>query len=316
MGQEAIPFKVGRAIGQFIEHQQKATAYVTALGQGKSITEALELATRAGFDYRALTSFESQIMRRIIPFYSFTRKNIELQLKTLGENPQRINQVMSFFTNMGDRPSAEEKQNLPDYIKSSLGIKLKDTPEGLSQYIASFGTPVEALTSLFDGNPVLRAISMTNPLIKAPIELGIGKDSFRQRDLKDVYNANEYKMAPQFVKDMLEIKEVKKPIYKTVNGKSKIVGEKVAYIADPEKLLIARSLFTSRGVSYLDQVFGNDMKGFVKALKTTTGIKPTQVDVEAQKYFTEKDKQRALEDLLTRYGVTKQFTKTYIPKDN
>lgn len=318
LGQESTPFKVGRAIGQFIEHQQKATAYITALSQGKSIPNALKLAETAGFDYRALTQFESQIMRRLIPFYSFTRKNIELQLKTLGENPQRINQVMRFFGNVGSAiggsMSEEEKQNLPTFIKESLGVKLQDTPEGLKQYISSFGTPIEAFTSLFGSNPILRAISMTNPIIKTPIELGIGKDSFRQRDLKDVYSANEYKLAPQFVKDLLDIKEIQKPIYKTVNGKSIKVGEKTAYIADPEKLLIARSLFTSRGISYLDQVFGNDLQGFIKVLKTTTGIKPQQVDIESQKYFNNLDKQRALEDLLTKYGVVKQFSKTYKPK--
>ncbi|RJO60403.1 hypothetical protein C4544_05250 [candidate division WS5 bacterium] len=315
LGQEAIPFKVGRGIGQFIEHQQKATAYVTALSQGKNIDEALRIAEAAGFDYRALTKFESQIMRRLIPFYSFTRKNVELQIKTLGENPQRINQVLAFFRNVGEPLSEEEKQNLPDFIKESIGVKLQDTPEGLKQYISSFGTPVEAFTQLFGSNPILRIISTMNPAIKVPIELGIGKDSFRQRDLKDVYTANEYKLAPQVVKDLLGIREVSKPIYRTINGKAVKTGERVAYIADPEKLLIARSLFTSRGVSYLDQLFGNDLKGFVKFLKTTTGVKPQQVDIESQKYFNQRDKQRALEDLLTRYGVTKQFTKTYIPKN-
>jgi len=310
VGQEATPMRIGRAVGQFIEHQQKATAYITALQQGKSIDESLKLAEAAGFDYRALTRFESQIMRRIIPFYSFTRKNIELQLKTLGENPQRINQVLRFFGNIGEQIPEEEKKNLPDYLKESIGIKLSDTPEGLKQYISSFGTPIEAFSQLFGSNPILRALSMTNPIIKAPVEIGIGKDSFRQRDLKDVYTANEYKNAPQVLKDLLEIKEVKKPVYQN----NKKVGEKMAYIADPVKLLIARSLFTSRGVSYLDQLFGNDLKGFVKVLKTTTGLKPQQVDIEFQKYFTDLDKQRALEDLLNRYGVVKKFSKTYIPK--
>ncbi len=314
LGQEAIPFKVGRAVGQFIEHQQKATAYITALAQGKNVDDALKIAETAGFDYRALTKFESQIMRRLIPFYSFTRKNIELQLKTLGENPQRINQVLAFFRSVGEAPTEEEKQNLPDFIRESIGIKLQDTPEGLKQYISSFGTPIEAFTQLFGNNPVLRAISMSNPILKTPIELGIGKDSFRQQDLKDVYTANEYKLAPQVIKDLLQIKEVQKPIYETKNGKAVKVGEKTAYIADPERLLIARSLFTSRGVSYLDQVFGGDMQGFVKFLKTTTGIKPQQVDIESQKFFNERDKQKALEDLLIRYGVVKKFENVYVPK--
>ena len=315
LGQEAIPFKIGRGIGQFIEHQQKATAYITALGQGKTTQEALNLAERAGFDYRAVTKFESQIMRRLVPFYSFTRKNIELQLKTLGENPQRINQVLKFFGNMGEQLTEEEKQNLPSYIQESIGIKIPDTKEGLKQYISSFGTPIEAFTQLFGSNPILRTIATMNPILKAPIEIGIGKDSFRQRDLKDVYTANEYKLAPQIIKDMLDIVEVVKPIYtKDKNGKLIKSGTKIQYQADPVKLLIARSLFTTRGVSYLDQVFGNDMQGFVKLLKTTTGIKPQQVDLETQKYFKELDQKRALEDLLTRVGAVKQFKTTYEPK--
>lgn len=314
LGQEAIPFKVGRAVGQFIEHQQKATAYVTALGQGKAIPEALRLAEAAGFDYRALTRFESQIMRRIIPFYSFTRKNIELQLKTLGENPQRINQVLRFFGNIGETISEEEKQNLPTFIRESIGIKLQDTPEGLKQYISSFGTPIEAFTQLFGKNPILRTISTFNPLLKVPIEIGIGKDSFRQRDLKDVYTANEYKMAPQVIKDLLEIKEVEKPVYEKRGEKLIKIGTKTQYVADPTRLLIARSLFTSRGVSYLDQVFGNDLKGFVKFLKTTTGIKPQQIDIEAQAYYKTRDQQRELEDLLIRHGILKEFRNVYEPK--
>ena len=316
LGTEAIPFKVGRAVGQFIEHQQKATAYITALNQGKGIKEALAIAEKAGFDYRALTRFESQIMRRLVPFYSFARKNVELQMKTLGENPQRINQVLRFFGNISEPISEEEKAALPDFIKESIGVKLQDTPEGLKQYISSFGTPIEAFTQLFGSNPILRTISMTNPILKVPTEIGIGKDSFRQQDLKDVYDAREYKTMPQVLKDLLEIKEVQKDVLnKNAQGKLIKVGTRTQYVADPVKLLIARSLFTSRGISYLDQVFGNDLKGFVKLVRTTTGIKPQTVDIEAQAGIKETKQKRALEDLLIRSGEVRKFQTVYEPKD-
>lgn len=315
LGQEAIPFKVGRVVGQFIEHQQKATAYITALSQGKTIPEALALAERAGFDYRVLTQFESQIMRRLIPFYSFTRKNIELQLKTLGESPERINQVLRFFGNIGENISEEEKKMLPDFIKESIGVKLQDSPEGLKQYISSFGTPIEAFTQLFGSNRILRAISMMNPLLKVPIELGIGKDSFRQKDIKEVYDAREYKMAPQILKDLLDLKEVQKDIL-TKNAQGKLIktGERTEYQADPVKLLIARSLFTSRGVSYLDQLFGGDLKGFVKTIKVTTGFKPQQINLEVTQAVKEKEQKRALEDLLIKTGKVKIYQNAYEPK--
>lgn len=316
LGTEAIPFKVARAIGQYIEHQQKATAYLAALDMGKSIKEALALAEKAGFDYRALTRFESQVMRRIVPFYSFARKNIGLQLGTLGTNPQRINQILSFFENMGEPLSEEEKQNLPAFMQEVLGPKLKDTPNGLRQYLTGFGTPIEAFSQLVSGNPILRGISQMNPLLKVPIELGTGKDSFRQRDVKDTYNADEYKSAPQFVKDLLEIKEVQKDVLKkNAQGKLVKVGERTEYVANPERLLIARSLFTSRGVTYLDEAFNGDLQGFLKALKLTTGIRVSQVDFEKTKSLNERDKRRELEDLLTKTGEVSRFTKVYEPKE-
>ncbi len=320
VGNDGIPFKAARAVGQFIEHSQKATAYLGAIAQGKNIDEALQLAEQAGFDYRSLTKFESQIMRRIIPFYSFTRKNIELQLKTLGENPERINQVIKFFENTsnlgGGKISEEEKRDLPEYLRNSLGIKLADTPDGLKQYIASFGTPIEGFTDLINKHPVLKGISMMNPLLKAPIEIGIGKDSFRQKDLKDVYQASEYKNAPQVVKDILKLKEVEAPILKKDKaGKLQKVGTRIEYQADPVRLLIARSLFTSRGVAYLDQAFGGDIKGLAKVLKLSTGVKPVQVDTELQKGLQERDKKRELEDLLIKNKKAAKFQTVFVPKD-
>ena len=315
LGNDGVPFRAARAIGQFIEHQQKATVYIGALGQGKTIKDALALAERAGFDYRNLTAFESQILRRIIPFYSFTRKNIELQLKTLGENPERINQVLAVFKNLGDQPSEEEKASLPGYIQGSLGVKLEDLPNGIKQYISSFGTPIEAFAQLFGGNPILQTISTMNPVLKVPVELGIGKDSFRQKDLKDVYDASEYKSMPQVVKDLLDIKEVKKDVLdKQPDGKLRKTGERTVYVADPEKLLIARSLFTSRGVTYLDQLFGGDLQGFTKFVKTTTGVKPQQVDLELQDSIKNSQHKRDLEELLKRNGELATFSRAFVPK--
>lgn len=320
LSSEGTVFKAARAVGNFVETQQKATAFITALKQGANVDEALQLAAKAAFDYRALTPFESKVMRRIIPFYSFTRKNIELQLKTLGENPQRINQVLALARNTGyllggGTTSAEERQNLPDFLKASLGIRISDTPDGLQQYISSFGTPIEAFTDLISTNPILKAISMTNPLLKAPIEIGIGKDSFRQKDLKDVYDAREYKLAPQVIKDLLGITPVEKPILKkNAIGELEEVGTRTVYVADPVKLLIARSLFTARGVTYLDQAFGGDLNGVAQAIRLTTGIKPTQVDFEAQAGIKESQKKDALKELLVRKGNFAEFTNVYIPK--
>jgi hypothetical protein len=311
---ESIIFKPWQVLGTFIEHQQKAVAYLTALDMGKTIPEALQLAERAGFDYKALTKFESQIIRRIIPFYSYTRKNIELQLKTLGESPQRINQIIRAIENIGEPASEEERKNLPDFMREGFAVKLGDKPGSVREYLSSFGTPIEQFAQLFKPNMVLSAISTMNPLLKTPLELGTGKDSFRQKDLKDVYDAKEYALAPKIVKDLLDIKEVKKPTYDKVGNKLVKTGEKTVYVADPEKLLIARSLFTSRGVNYLDSLFNGDVKGFMKIMKLFSGIKPYEIDIEISKAMKDKETKRALEDLLIKMGEYRRYESIYKPK--
>lgn len=318
LSQDASYFKMAKSVGNYIELQQKATAYLTALGQGKAVPAALDIAEKAGFDYRVVTRFESQILRRIVPFYSFTRKNIELQLATLGENPQRINQIIKLVENTGElfggKAGADEKKGLPEYINEGFAIKLPDTAEGLKQYLSNFGTPVEQFAGLFKQNNILNTISQMNPILKTPIELGIGKDSFRQKDLKDVYDAREYKLAPQFVKDLLDIKEVTKPLYKKVGDQLIKTGTRTEYVADPKKLLIARNLFTSRGVTYLDQMFGGDLKGFAQFAKLFTGLKPQQLDLELGKALKDRDQKRALEDLILKYSNTKEYKSLYTPK--
>lgn len=308
---KGVPFRAARKISEFIEMQQKSTAMVTALDMGKTLPEALDIARKAGFDYRELTGFESKVLRRILPFYAFSRFNTVLQIETLLKNPERVGAIYKFFQNMGDSPSLEERESLPAYLAQGFGVKVGTDKNNNPVYISSFGTPIEALTGLLQGNPVLRVISNMNPLLKTPLELGFGVDTFRQKDLKEVYTAKEYSAAPKFVKDLLQIKEVQKT--KFLNGKP-TKETYTNYVANPERLAIARSLFTSRGATYLDQMFDGDVTGLAKVLQLTTGIKPSPADLEATKAVRTKEQQRALEDLLIRYGAAREFRTVYEPK--
>ena len=310
LGQQAIHFRIGRAVGNFIETQQKATAYVTALAQGKNIDDALKLAERAGFDYRMLTPFESKVMRRLIPFYSFTRKNLELQLRTLGENPQRINQVLRSLENaselFGGKLTEEEKAGLPDYLKEQISVKTGETKDGLPEVAAGFQTPIEQPGSILGENPIRRIFSNLNPLIKAPIERAVDMDFFRNRDLKEVVEAGDYAKAPEIVKDWLEVREVEK--------KNKDGSTRITYTADPYKLHLLRQLPSSRGINYLGQIFSDEASTGTKWLNAITGFKPRPIDIETVNYFRDREKQRELEDLLIRAGVLKRFETTYKPK--
>ena len=314
-------FKQARVIGTWIETQQKSKLVLGALEKGLSMDEALKVAAKGGFDYRALTMFESKILRRVIPFYSFNRKNIELQLHTLGHNPERINQVIRSIENVQNlwetNLTPEEKENLPAYLKEYLSVPVGRSKQGVPQFVRSFGTPIEAFTELVkfqaEGKSTiertfLATLSKVNPYIKVPIELGIGKDSFRQRDIKDVYTAPDYEKAPQFLKDYLNLRAVTKKDFATGIPRT-------TYIADPERLLIVRSLFTSRGFTYFNNVFNGNIKGGFRVLDLLSGIRVAEVDVERQAGWNERRKREELGDLLRRNGVLSEFNKLFIPKE-
>ena len=307
---ENFMFKGARVVGNFIETQQKAIAYVTSLRQGKSINDALKLAEKAGFDYRMITPFESKVMKRIIPFYAFTRKNLELQATTLLNQPQRI----SYFTKLFKetfQPKTEDDVKpewMSEYFMQNIGV----TEKGEKQVIAGFGTPIEEFAYKFSGNPVLKFLSQTNPLIKYPLEKATGKDFFRNQDLKDVYSASEYSKAPDIVKNILQVHKIEKPVY--IDGK-KTNETKNVYVADPERLHIARNLFTARIVNYLETLFEEeDLTGAARVVKLTTGVKPYTIDEETVKYFEDKDKREKLMSILKRLDIIKEFSIPYLPK--
>lgn len=306
LGQQSIPFRAARAVGNFVETQQKATAFITALRQGKSIEQALDLSVRSGFDYRALTPFESKVLRRLIPFYSFSRKNIELQLRTLGENPQRINQIIATLENSQGNLTEEEKEQLPDYAKEQFVLKTGETVRGVPEIAVGLGTPVEQLSTLFSENPVRRIAATLNPLFKFTLEEAFGKDFFLNRDLDEVIEAKEYSRAPQFIKDFLEIKEVERT--------SKDGTKKTSYNADPFKYHILRNLPTTRGATYLNAIFDPKTTDSSRLLNALTGVKPRPIDLETVEYFRQRDKRRELEDFLIAAGLLKRFEKPYEPK--
>ena len=85
-------------------------------------------------------------------------------------------------------------------------------------------------------------------------------------------------------------------------------------MADPERLLVARSLFTERGLTYFNNIFNGDIKGFFKIMDMISGIRTVEVDIERQAGFNERRKREQLGDLMRRHGVLSEFNKLFIPK--
>ena len=290
---------IARKGGDLVELNQKVQATIVALTQGSSLDDALKLAEKAGFDYGKVTKFEQGVMKRLIPFYSFARKNAGLQLSTAVENPGRILNQVKFprmLSNIfGGKPSEEDMMGIPPWARDALGFKIND-----GQIVSNFDAPVkEFLERITD--PFGSTLNSINPLIKYPIEGFAGFDFFRGEKVAEInkIDPNLAKMiesdkTPGFIKNLFDIS------YYDTNEDGK---QKRVYKADPYALHFLRSIPISRFQGSIQRIFSDDEQAANKMLSFLIGAKIYDINNELQNKFNEKDLMNDWMENVERHGI-------------
>ena len=174
-----LPYKLGAKVGSSIEGTQRTTLFFSLVDQGKSFEEAAEGVNQFLFDYGDLTEFEKGTMRRILPFYTFMRKNIPLMLEQMFiEQPNTFNTLNKGITNIEkmNEDYIDENYRNPyrqDYIQLPFGIG--ENEYGDVQYGISNQLPYTQLDRVFD---LQKLAGQASPFIKAPIELLTGTNIY------------------------------------------------------------------------------------------------------------------------------------------
>lgn len=146
--------------------------YVHNLRQGFTEAEAATKVKLFHVDYNNLTQFEKGVMRRIVPYYTFMRQNVPMQLKLLMERPAYYGTIAKLIDNsynsLGDPAT-------PDYLKKSLALPIYEDDEGNVTYL-NWNLPLADLSKFRvdprdTGRELLQSI---HPGIKAPFELATG----------------------------------------------------------------------------------------------------------------------------------------------
>jgi len=105
------------------------TAGLRKYGNTESGRESAGLLMKAAqFDYSNLTTFERGVMRRVLPFYTFSRNNVPAQIRALMNDPDRIRRNLAGWEAIGNVFSDEEGSSyiLPDYIGQMYGFLIDD----------------------------------------------------------------------------------------------------------------------------------------------------------------------------------------------
>jgi len=155
------------------------------------------------FDYDDLSALEAGVARRLIPFYTWTRKNFPLQVEMLLTQPQKYTRYLKLKQNL--EVSEEEGQAIPSYIQNQLNIKLPFSHNGDDIYWIP-DLPFRELTRTIDPKRGIAASS--NPILRAPLEAFVMDKKFFT-DAKVNYG---FQPVPQPMQEFLNIPPVGKAL--------------------------------------------------------------------------------------------------------
>lgn len=313
--------KLPRGAMEIVENNIRTPLYINRRILGESGEEALGQVLKFHFDYmpEGLTAFEKGVMRRLIPFYRWTRGNIPLQIENLITQPGKYASLAKSIDNMSQDVSDEELTILPEYMQESLPIKIPDSIAkmlggtlrvGNVNYIYGLGIPAEDINKLWKGDlrrTIEGIMSESSPLIKTPIELTTGRNMFFGSPIEDFDTAPSFlDKAPEPLKEWLGFAKIE---YKDKEG-----NLKTKFTAEPRKLFFIQSVL-SRGWMTADKLTSPDYTNAMKIGYSLANLKVRSVDLEYQEYLAHRKIRDEIEKELERRGVLKSFTKYYEPKE-
>jgi hypothetical protein len=154
-------YKGVRGLQGGFEEMSRFINVATHLQNGDDMATAIHKTTEALFDYSELTDFEEKWMKRIIPFYTFMRKNMPLQLQNIADNPARYSRLYNGYEKANDTFNSEKDQKLrPKYLDNALAV-------GNNKFL-NLPNPVNDLEKLINPYELTQGL---NPMIKTPLEL-------------------------------------------------------------------------------------------------------------------------------------------------
>lgn len=180
--QKINPLYYGRMFGEYVEDNARVALFIDQLAKGKTAEIAAKTVRKFLFNYDELSQIERKLFRRVIPFYTWSRFNIPLQIEQMITNPGRWLAWAKGARAIEPTIKPDERY-MPDWLKEAAPVLIKRDPKsGQYQYfILRNWLPAADLQDLFKGDTL---IEMLSPFIKAPLEWFTNYSSFAERSIE------------------------------------------------------------------------------------------------------------------------------------
>lgn len=289
--------ELGDRAAETTDAMNRYGSYLTMIRQGYAPSEAKRLTDLTQVDYGRATDFENRYLKRLIPFYSYTRGITPYIADQVLNNPAGPVGLSTRIINRAGEPS--EDTFIPDYLRQTASIPLGGDPDSnLRRFLTNIDLPFESTINLFtpgSGNTLydkvtdsIRRTAMNfagqmNPVIKGPLEQLTNRQFYSGREMSDLYSTLE----------------------QTLGSPGRAI-EQIGYnLPGGSRLIGAYRQLTDDRLDPLDKYF----KFGVNAL---TGVKLQDVDME-------RTRRLAARNMLTQMLETTPGVRTYenitVPED-
>lgn len=192
LSQNFAGYKANKLIGGGVEDNAKIAHYIFKKAEGYGAKQAAESVKKFLFDYGDLTDTEKGLLKRIMPFYTWTSKNIPLQIQQFVENPGKFSKIATAKKDIEQGVPQPDEKYMSDYMKGNSPIRTKVDKDGNTLYFLS-GAWLPATSALaFLQDPVSNSLGMVTPALKLPYENLTGKGTFFKNTLGQYEDIQKY----------------------------------------------------------------------------------------------------------------------------
>ena len=161
----------GKRVGEAVEDNARFANFIDGLRKGMKPEAAAKRVRKTLFDYSDLTDFEQQVMKRIFPFYTWTRKNVPFQLEQLVKHPGKYKAIDTLRQEVEAAAGKldDNEKYLSEWMLANYPTKVK-VEGGEARYFILGGWWAGADLWKLGSQPTKLATDLLHPVLKSMLE--------------------------------------------------------------------------------------------------------------------------------------------------
>ena len=245
------------------------------------------------FDYSDVSAFEKNVLKRAMPFYTWTRKNLPVQFEHLIKNPQRAEKLAIAKQQFEHETGELDHTDYGKFWSERVPVFLGGESDGVIKAFTLLNLlPMADLQRVH--TPLNLINEMISPIPKQLFEQIANYDSFMKREIKSYPGESQdfmgIKMAPRLhhlVKLLVPLTEINRL------NPAGVFGER---ILDPKTGLPTKQTDAYFGMGAERSTY-KDIQESARWLRFFSGVASYNVNLDRDRYFMNKNLRKDLAEL-------------------